>query len=179
MSTDVSEALERLLAQFASRLRRVGLRTGLRDQDLDELLQEVRIRLWRALQTGEKISTVTASYVYNTGRSAAIDLIRRRRESRDERVPAQETDELMIASPTPTQLDYVVSRETVDQLDAAISSLDVSRAVAVRLYLAGYPREEIGQLLGWTEPKTRNLIYRGLADLRSRLSALGVKPETA
>jgi len=28
--------------------------------------------------------------------------------------------------------------------------------------------------MGWTEGKTRNLLYRGLADLRERLQGMGV-----
>jgi hypothetical protein len=32
-------------------------------------------------------------------------------------------------------------------------------------------------LLGWTEAKTRNLLYRGLADLRERLIERGFRPE--
>jgi DNA-directed RNA polymerase specialized sigma24 family protein len=47
----------------------------------------------------------------------------------------------------------------------------------VRLHLAGYAREEIAHLLSWTEPRTRHLIYRGLADLRDRLRARGIGPE--
>jgi hypothetical protein len=31
--------------------------------------------------------------------------------------------------------------------------------------------------MGWTEPKTRNLLYRGLADLRERLTSMGIGPE--
>jgi RNA polymerase sigma-70 factor (ECF subfamily) len=42
------------------------------------------------------------------------------------------------------------------------------------MHLAGYAREEIAQLLGWSEAKTRNLLYRGLADLRERLTARGI-----
>jgi DNA-directed RNA polymerase specialized sigma24 family protein len=38
----------------------------------------------------------------------------------------------------------------------------------------GHSREEIADLLGWTEAKTRNLLYRGLADVRARLLAEGV-----
>ena len=41
------------------------------------------------------------------------------------------------------------------------------------MYLAGYPREEIAQLMGSTQGKTRNLLYRGLADVRARLTDLG------
>jgi RNA polymerase sigma-70 factor (ECF subfamily) len=47
------------------------------------------------------------------------------------------------------------------------------------MYLAGHPREEIAELMGWTEGKTRNLLYRGLADLRERLMAMGVGWERA
>lgn len=84
----------------------------------------------------------------------------------------------MIAAAAPTQLDVVVRRDVVERLEAAIDTLDPPRAVAVRMHLAGYGREEIGELLGWTEPKTRNLIYRGLADLRDRLRDLGIGPES-
>ena len=49
----------------------------------------------------------------------------------------------------------------------------------VRMHLAGYPREEIAKLMGWTEAKTRNLLYRGLADLRERLTAEGIGWDTA
>jgi RNA polymerase sigma-70 factor (ECF subfamily) len=45
------------------------------------------------------------------------------------------------------------------------------------MHLAGYPREEIESLLGWSEARTRNLIYRGLGDLRARLEELGFGPE--
>ena len=37
---------------------------------------------------------------------------------------------------------------------------------------------EIADLMGWTEAKTRNLLYRGLADLRERLAAEGVGWDT-
>jgi hypothetical protein len=46
--TDLSAPLERLVSRFARMVRQVGRGRGLADPDLDELLQEVRIRLWRA-----------------------------------------------------------------------------------------------------------------------------------
>jgi hypothetical protein len=33
--------------------------------------------------------------------------------------------------------------------------------------------------MGWTEAKTRNLLYRGLNELRLALGRLGVGPEAA
>jgi len=37
----------------------------------------------------------------------------------------------------------------------------------------------LARLMGWTEGKTRNLLYRGLADLRERLTEMGVGWERA
>ena len=42
------------------------------------------------------------------------------------------------------------------------------------MHLAGHPREEIAQLLGWSEAKTPEPAYRGMDDLRERLKGLGV-----
>ncbi len=175
---DVSPALESLVLRFGELLRRAGRRRGLAEHDLDELLQDVRIRLWKALETGEKISTITASYAYRTARSAAVDLIRRRRGWREAPLGAGEAGDLAAEAGAidPPQLAAVTRSEVTDRLDAALGELVRPRAVAVRMYLAGYPREEIAALMDWSEAKTRNLLYRGLADLRARLEAEGIRP---
>ena len=51
-----------------------------------------------------------------------------------------------------------------------------SRRRVVRLYLLGYESREIARMLDWTGAKTRNLLSRGLADLRHRLDQQGVGP---
>ena len=52
-----------------------------------------------------------------------------------------------------------------------------NRQRAVRLHLEGMTTTEIGSLMEWTEPKARNLVYRGLADLREALRAEGIDYE--
>ena len=69
--------------------------------------------------------------------------------------------------------------ELADRVARAIDEIPATRRPAVRMHLAGYPREEIARLMGWTEAKTRNLLYRGLADLRERLTAEGIGWQTA
>src|SRR5262249_20841019 len=89
MSSLESPKLERIVAEFAARVRRVGRQFRLCEADLDEVMQEVRIRLWRVhsggSRQGEKIEQVSASYVYRTTMSAAIDILRRRRSRGAER----------------------------------------------------------------------------------------------
>jgi RNA polymerase sigma-70 factor (ECF subfamily) len=70
------------------------------------------------------------------------------------------------------------SSELAGQVARAIDQIPASRRAVVRMHLAGHPREEIADLMGWSEAKTRNLLYRGMADLRERLTALGVGWET-
>ena len=54
-SDSLSPALERVLANFSGILRSVCWRYHFTGDDVDELVQEVRIRLWRA--HGELAST--------------------------------------------------------------------------------------------------------------------------
>ena len=108
--------------------------------------------------------------------TAAIDLIRRRRHE-DRAAPlSEEMPASDVGIPRSAAWDAAASQETSRLLEQAIDSLAKDRQVAVRMHLAGYPREEIESLLGWSEARARNLIYRGLADLRARLEELGFTP---
>jgi RNA polymerase sigma factor (sigma-70 family) len=172
-----SAALEALLARFADMVRQVSWRYGLPPQDVDEIFQEVRIRLWQARPAGENLSTLGASYVYRTAVSAVLDVIRRRRAKRESSIDAKRVStEVALASVESPERDAEGS-ELGSQIWRAVEELPKSRRPAVRMYLAGYPREEIARTLGWSEAKTRNLLYRGLADLRELLTARGIGPE--
>jgi hypothetical protein len=61
------------------------------------------------------------------------------------------------------------------QIEAGVAQLPANRRLAVRLHLQGLTTAEIGELSGWSEPKARNLVYRGLKDLRQYLRALGIE----
>jgi RNA polymerase sigma factor (sigma-70 family) len=84
----------------------------------------------------------------------------------------------VLAAPEPDPHRALEGSELADKVDKAIEAIPASRRPAVRMHLAGYPREEIADLMGWTEAKTRNLLYRGLADLREQLAAEGVGWDT-
>ena len=175
-SRAVDAALDAVLARFTDAARRLARQTGLGADDLDDLLQEVRIRLWRALGTPERIREARALYIHRAVASAALDLLRRRRARRE--VPIDEDGAPEPAAPGGA--DRELDRRELDAaVGRAVDSLVESRRVVVRLYLAGHQREEIAAMLGWSEPKTRNLLYRGLADLREALERAGVTPGQA
>jgi RNA polymerase sigma-70 factor (ECF subfamily) len=181
MSSLDSSKLERIVAEFAAMVRRVGRQYRLSEADLDDVLQEVRIRLWRAIsgggRDGEKIEEVSASYVYRTSMSAAIDLLRRRRARGSERTVALDDVEEPVSNVSDPSRS-VEESELAAQVARAIEAITPSRRPVVRMYLAGYSREEIAALMGWSEAKTRNLLYRGLDDLRERLAEVGITWKT-
>ena len=80
----LSLTVEAVLKRFGAMVRQVGRRYRLDEADVDEVMQEVRIRLWRAQRTSEQIGEVSTSYVYRTASSAALDVIRKRRSRRAE-----------------------------------------------------------------------------------------------
>ncbi|MBL8989186.1 MAG: sigma-70 family RNA polymerase sigma factor [Gemmatimonadetes bacterium] len=169
----LSASLERVLTRFADRVRRIGARYRLAGDDLDELFQQVRLRLWRARGTGDAIDSAPASYVYRTAVSAALDLIRRRQAKREVPIDPPEGSGPEPAAPETTE-QRLSDDDLAATVAAAIDGIAASRRPAVRMHLAGYGPDEIGAALGCDRTKARNLVYRGLADLRERLREKGV-----
>lgn len=170
-----SAALDAALDSFGSMVRKVGWQHRLSEADLDELLQDVRVRLWRARPDSEQIRTVGASYVYRTAVSAALDLLRRRRVGRTEPFDPQEHDHASAAGRAATgPEEELAESELAEQIMQVVDAIAPARRPVVRMHLAGYARDEIAELLGWTEAKTRNLLYRGLADVREGLLERGI-----
>ncbi len=171
--TDVSNIVEDVVGRFAALVRHVASRCRLNESDVEELLQELRIRLWRASQRGEQIERLPTSYVYRTAMSAALDMVRRRRAQREDvSTPLESHYDMPIANAGPE--NDAAEAELVREVASAILTIPESRRPVVRMYLAGYPRDEIADVLGWSEAKVRNLLYRGLADLRACLAEKGI-----
>lgn len=166
----MSRRVEAQLEQWTRLVRRVALRFELDTADADELVQDIRIRIWRAIQSGgEKRSRVASSYMYATVMSAAIDLLRRRRRRRVT-VPL---DAIAGRESTVPRATTMGEPDLVGALEAALASISDTRRAAVRLHLEGKDLAEIATLMGWTSAQARNLLYRGLNDLRETLHRLG------
>jgi len=58
-----------------------------------------------------------------------------------------------------------------------MQSLIESRRRAVKLFLLNMTIEEIAIYLQWSKDKTRNLLYRGLSDLKKTLKEKGIELE--
>lgn len=176
---ELSPALEDVVRRFGNFMRRTAHRHSLASNELDDVVQETRIRLWKALGTPDKIRQAPASYIYRTAMSAALDFLRRRRARREEGFDPQPGAPALPFASSIEADSAVLESEVQAAVVRAVNLLVESRRAVVRMYLAGYEREEIAELLGWSEAKTRNLLYRGLADVRQSLESWGFGPGAA
>jgi RNA polymerase sigma factor (sigma-70 family) len=146
---------------------------------VDEIEQDARIRLWHALRRERNIAD-PASYLYRIAATAAIDAMRRVRARREHplTIAGSETapEELIVEPPSPDRSpeQLAADHETSGLVQRSLARLRVNRRRAVGLHLRGFTSTEIANLLGWTEPKARNLTHRGLKDLRELLKDEGI-----
>ncbi len=174
-----STALERLVARFDSLIRRAARARGVSPADVDEIVQDVRVRLWKTGASDENLEALSASYMQRVALSAAIDLLRRQRARREdslEDVSITIANRSALLMPSP---DRSEDAELAQRFELALAHMVRNRRLVVQLHLEGYPRDEIVTLTGWTEPKVRNLLYRGLEELRGRLRDLDATEATA
>lgn len=161
----VVEEYGRFLRQTIVRLcpRNLGLH-------FDDVEQEARIRLWKALQ-GERPIEDLASYIYRVAASATIDAIRRVKARREEGLETEDEGGLQPVPRSPAaggevQLDR---RLLLERVDRVLEEIEEKRRHVLRLHVQGFTTAEMARLLGTTEPSARNLLHRALKDLRERL----------
>ncbi len=171
---DLSQTLEGVIERFRAMVLSVGAKHALRGADLDELIQDLRIRLWRGRTTSEEIRSLPTSYIYQAAMSAAVDMLRRRRRDADRFDDAGE--EGMGQLPHRGSADDAAHLSDLERaVEAALARLVPSRRMVVRMALAGYDKQQIVDRLGWSEGKVRNLLSRGMEDVRAHLADL--RPE--
>jgi RNA polymerase sigma-70 factor (ECF subfamily) len=175
-AVEVEERFNAVVEEFGTLLRRAIVRFCPHDKGLhfDDIEQEARLRLWRALQAEREVANY-ASYLYRIAATATIDAMRRiqaRHEEQLETLIEQRIDEgeVMIA-PAP------VNDSPERKVMSAVEKLPDEQRRAVGLYLQGMTSQDVADLMGWTEPKSRNLVYRGLKELRKSLREEGMDYE--
>lgn len=163
---DADDRLTELVRHYRTLIRAVVAKVARRDDpDLqDEIEQRVAEALWKQLRAEQTIHH-PASYLY---RCAVRETIRElRRQLATDQEPAGE-------APTGDPGSAAAASELARITDECLAELHPDRAAAARAHLAGFDVEEIMRMHGWTYQRARNLIARGVADLRRRLALRGV-----
>lgn len=159
---------EALLERFADFIRIHISKFNLPKFGLDpeDISQEIRIKIWKLLNTEKEISNYP-SYIKKIVHSSVIDLLRKWK--REEGIFIQEKQRKI----SETKKDYLAGCQQEDYMKEtvaeAINSLIESRRKVVKLFLLDMNIEEISAFYNWSQNKTRNLLYRGLSDLKNIL----------
>jgi RNA polymerase sigma factor (sigma-70 family) len=183
-----AKQLEALLEKYGDLLRNAIAEVCPKKLGLhfDDIEQEARVRLWKALRSETEIEN-PASYLYRIAMTATIDAVRRAtarredqlrltRDSRDTGVTIVKLEEPE-APPDASPESLAQRRILLQKVREALAGVPEDRRRAVGLHLQGFTPPEIARLLGWSEPKARSLVYRGLRELRSKLAEEGIEYE--
>ena len=168
------EAFEMLFDKYSGLVLRVGTRLFRNATDAEDLVQEVFLYLFRRSHIFNSSKGSVKSWLIQVAYSRAFNY-RKSRNGRcheghcsEEIVHAQATD----PSPDPEELAELASWRSY--FLQAFTSLKKEQREAIEMYFfAGYTLQEICQEMGCSFPSVRNHVYRGIEQLRIRLSEDG------
>jgi RNA polymerase sigma factor (sigma-70 family) len=163
-ATDLARRYARLIRSAVARVSGPGAaRIG------DDVEQRVLIRLCRQLE-GEQDIRHPSSYVYRAAVRETVRVLRG--EERAERGRKAAAALPPAGEPGPERA--LAWRELRSQVAVALATLSADRRRAARAHLAGFEVKEIMAMHDWSYNRARNLIARGMADLRRALRERGV-----
>jgi len=143
--------------------------------EVDDILQETRIKLWKLIQNEKKIHHY-ASYIKKIVDTSVIDYFRKFK--REEGIYLHERSRRIAENASGYDTDYVFEEmDLKDIVGRAVENLIPTRRRVVRLYLLNMTIEEIALHFRWSASKTRNLLYRGLKDLKKILKEKNIDYE--
>ena len=183
---EVEAEFNAILEKYGAFLRQTIARICPKDLGIqfDDIEQEARLRLWRAIEAEREIN-FHGSYIYKIAVSVTINAIHRAKARREEQLRlaedeedegAEEAQPITVATSADNSPEAQAEREELlRKVDEAMARLPENRRLAVGLHLKGMTTDEIADLMGWSEPKARNLVYRGLKDLRNELRDAGIE----
>lgn len=172
MSTQISIGVEDILrdlsAHVASALGALGYKQL--GMDKDDLLQEIYIRIWRAIRDDHYDIRYLNAYIQKIVYSVFINEIHR--INREKEVLDNCGEHLLPANGTDgsTLVDNEIIREA---LTDSIRHLKKNRQTVIKLRLEGFTLNEIAKLNQWPYRKTCSVFYRGLKELKERLKEKG------
>jgi RNA polymerase sigma factor (sigma-70 family) len=182
-TVEVAARFNAIIEQYGRFLRQAIARLCPQDMGLqfDDIVQEAHVRVWRALESEREITDL-ASYLYRIAATATIDAMRRTKARREDQLEAASegmSERGLAFTSDSRQTPEVIAeqQQLIEKVELALMRLIPARRQSVRLHLEGMTSQEIADLMGWSEPKARNLTYRGLRDLRTRLRAEGIDYE--
>jgi RNA polymerase sigma factor (sigma-70 family) len=173
---DKKDDFENLVKNFAGLIYFHIKKFNLSNNSLDyeDISQDVILKLWKVIKNEKKIKH-HSSYIKKVVNSTIIDYLRKSR--RQKKAISFKMQEKIAENRIPFNKGNDPKNNLKKMIYEAVENLIESRKKVIKLYLLDLSIEEISILLDWTENKTRNLLYRGLSDLKNNLKENGIEYE--
>jgi RNA polymerase sigma factor (sigma-70 family) len=182
-SSQKAAAVEETIEKFSYLIRAAIRKTcpRIEKSDLDDIEQEVKIAIWKEIRKSEKEIRNLGSYIWRVAYTTTSKVMKRLTEHRKELVDVNEDgqpEEETFRTADASGPDYRYQNEELLRIvRKTVDLLIDSRRQVVKLYLTGMSADEISEYFGWCDGKARNLLSRGLADLRLKLLEKGIELE--
>jgi RNA polymerase sigma-70 factor (ECF subfamily) len=151
---------EALLAEFDAPLRRLAA-VYERDASLaEDLLQEIRMALWRALPGFRGVCS-RRTFVYRVAHNRALTHLARRRPEAAELTEAEE-----VADARPDPEKAMAERMEREELRERVAALPLALRQVTMLVLEGLSHAEISEVLGISEGNVAVRLMRAKQQLR-------------
>ncbi len=143
---------------------------GLSEEEKEEIDQDVKLKILKMASRGKKVENLR-SYVWKMVYSTALDLISHRSQ-------ALRLDDVLKSQKPPLRSyvdtlspEYLFEeKELLALVVKTIDALPPRRRSAVLLHLQGLGLEEIAVYLGESLNAARHLLYRGLDEVKDKIS---------
>ncbi len=172
---ETDRAIENIIADYARFVRQIIRKFVFRGDgiDLEDIEQEVRLKIWKFLKSGNKIENLP-SYIRKVAYSTTIDELRRMRIQKPPREPETlkrvflGTGQISGESGDFSPEGRLESEEARQSIGALVETLSEDRKKVLNLFLSGMSIDEISKFLNWDRTRIRHLYYRGIDDLKDR-----------
>jgi RNA polymerase sigma factor (sigma-70 family) len=157
---------EKLITEVAACVRSVLARKfpSMPLPQRQDVEQEVLLKLCRMAENGKTIVHLR-SYLWKVVATTALDIL----EPEQGTLSLEEFLEKAGSKALPEAMLTASREEALEgrrHLESLLAGLPERRRIVVKLHLAGWDIERSAAWLGWTQAKTRHLLYRGLATLK-------------
>lgn len=173
---DIESNIKEIIDKFSSLIKYVILKNLHKTDkvDLDDIEQEVKIKIWRFLGKGKKVGNLP-SYIKRVAYTTTVDELRKMRKQ----TPSENIDHLKniysFSNSNKIEEDMELpefileEKELKSSLSKLIESLGENRKQVLRLYLTGMSVEEISEFFKWDKTKVRHLLYRGINAIKEKI----------
>ncbi|MGA9340746.1 MAG: sigma-70 family RNA polymerase sigma factor [Rhodanobacteraceae bacterium] len=171
----IDQRLDQILRDYGGRVAALLKGYGLDRQGIDaaDVEQEVRIRLWRALQR-DRSGAFHASYVQRVVASTVIDAMRRAGVRAADPLPDNDDEAGQLPEVGVSPEHSVADRQRMQSVADCLAQIPARRRLPIKLHLQGFSLQEIADLADLPSAEAvRKLVSRGMVELKDRLRELG------